>query len=135
MALRFLDTNVLVRFLTGDDPAKSGRALALLQKVDRGEEQLVTSPLVIFETIFTMEKTYHASREAMRKGLEAVISLRGLQLANKRLYNDAFDLYLTVNISFADAFNAAFMRSLRHTEIYSWDTDFDRLEGITRVEP
>ena len=135
MVLRFLDTNVLVRFLTGDDPAKSGRALALLQKVDRGEEQLITSPLVIFETIFTMEKTYHASREAIRKGVEAVISLRGLRLANKRLYNDAFDLYLTANISFADAFNAAFMRSRRHTEIYGWDTDFDRLEGITRVEP
>jgi len=27
------------------------------------------------------------------------------------------------------------MQSLKLSEIYSWDTDFDRVEGLTRVEP
>jgi predicted nucleic acid-binding protein len=38
-------------------------------------------------------------------------------------------------LSYADAFNAAYMQSRGITEIYSWDTDFDRLPGITRIEP
>ncbi len=135
MTPRFLDTNILVRLLTDDDPEKSARALALLQKVERGEEQLVTSPMVIFETVFTLQKTYHAPRRVIREGIEAVISLRGLRLANKTLYLSALDGYVENNISFADAYNAAFMRSRRLSEIYTWDTDFDKIEGIARFEP
>jgi predicted nucleic acid-binding protein len=37
-------------------------------------------------------------------------------------------------ISFADAFNAAFMQQ-QIGEIYSWDADFDRIPGIARIEP
>jgi predicted nucleic acid-binding protein len=132
---RFLDTNVLVRHLTNDDPDKAIRALALLERADEREEELVTSPMVIFETIFTLQNTYHASRTAIREGVGAVISLRGLRLMNKGLYLRALDLYVDKNISFADAYNAVFMQSTGLTEIYTWDTDFDRLEGITRVEP
>jgi uncharacterized protein len=132
---RFLDTNVLVRLLTDDDLEKSARALALLQKVDRGEEDLVASPMVIFETVFTLQKTYGASRVAIRRGIETVISLRGVRIANKKLFRNALDLYTSTNISFADAFNTAFMRANQMSEIYSWDSDFDKLSGIIRVEP
>jgi uncharacterized protein len=132
---RFLDTNVLVRLLTDDDLEKSARALALLQKVDRGEEDLVASPMVIFETVFTLQKTYGASRVAIRRGIETVISLRGVRIANKKLFRNALDLYTSTNISFADAFNTAFMRANQMSEIYSWDSDFDKLSGIIRIEP
>jgi predicted nucleic acid-binding protein len=27
------------------------------------------------------------------------------------------------------------MQSRGITEVYSWDTDFDRIEGLTRIEP
>jgi len=37
--------------------------------------------------------------------------------------------------SFADAFNAAYMKARGTTQVYSWDTDFDSIEGITRLEP
>jgi len=45
------------------------------------------------------------------------------------------DLYAKKNISFADAFNAVYLRSRHVSEIYSWDTDFDKIEGLSRVEP
>jgi len=49
----FLDTNILLRFLTRDDEQKAQQALDLLLRIERGEEKVITSPLVIFETIFT----------------------------------------------------------------------------------
>jgi predicted nucleic acid-binding protein len=39
------------------------------------------------------------------------------------------------NISFADAFNARVMASKGITEIYSYDTDFDKIVKIKRIEP
>jgi predicted nucleic acid-binding protein len=64
-----------------------------------------------------------------------VLSLPGVQLSGKGLCLQALELYAGHNISFADAYTAAYMHSLKLSEIYSWDTDFDRLAGLTRVEP
>src|SRR5437867_11479387 len=135
MSARFLDTNILLRYLTRDDQARADRALALLTRVEQGQERVVTSSLVIFETVFTLQKRYQFPRENIRQVLQDLISLRGLELPNKSLLIRALDLFATQNIPFVDAYNAIYMRSRGVMEIYSWDGDFDKIPGITRVEP
>ena len=49
-----VDTDVLIRYFTRDDEAKAARALALLQRAERAELRLVVSPIVVFETVFTL---------------------------------------------------------------------------------
>jgi predicted nucleic acid-binding protein len=134
---RFLDTNILLRYLTRDDENKAQACLALLLRVEQSKEVVVTSDFVIFETVFVLQspRQYGLPRERIRQLLEPIIALRGLRLPRKSLYARAFDLYCQRNISFADAFNAAYMESRGLTEVYSYDTDFDRVDGITRVEP
>jgi predicted nucleic acid-binding protein len=131
----FVDTNILLRYLTRDDEQKAQRALNLLVKVEQGEEKVVTSSLVFFETIFTLQHSYKVSRQQIRELILPIIALRGLQLPSKNVYYQAFDFYITKNISFADAYNAAYMLSEGISNIYSWDKDFDRIEGIVRLEP
>lgn len=135
MAVCFLDTNILLRYLTRDDEQKAQRALALLLKVERGEERIITSSLVIFEVVFTLQSFYKVPRQRIKELILPIIALRGLQLPDKSVYNHAFDLYTSKNISFADAYNAAYMLSEEISNIYSWDRDFDKIEGIIRVEP
>ncbi len=135
MAHRFLDTNILVRLLTRDDEEKASRVVALLLRVEAGEEQVTVSPMVIFETVFILEKSYVVPRAKIRDDLQYVLALPNVRIADKQTYYEALDVYATTRLSFADAYNAAFMRSQRLSEIYTWDTDFDRLPGITRVEP
>ena len=127
---RFLDTNILLRYLTGDDEQKASAAYDLLLGVERGEEVVVTSDLVIAETVFTLQspRGYRLSRELIRERLEPIIGLRGLRLPNKSLYNRVFDLYCKQRISFVDAYNAAYMEVRGLNEIYSYYTDFDRIE-------
>ena len=134
--MRFLDTNVLVRYLTGDDPEKAKASFALLLRVERGEEAVMTSDIVIAETVYVLQsRTYGMPRERIRDLMEPIIESRGLRLPRKSLYARAFDLYCNNRISFADAYNAAFMQAHNITEVYSYDTDFDRVDGIRRVEP
>lgn len=133
--MRFLDTNVLLRYLTGDDADKAEQALDLLLRIERGEEKVMTSPLVIFETIYTLQKTYKIPRQEISDFVLPIIFLRGLQISDKDVYPRAFDLYVAKNISFADAYNAAYMMVEEIRDIYSWDTDFDKIDDITRIEP
>jgi len=135
MSICFLDTNILLRYLTHDDEKKAQRALNLLMRIEEGEEKVITSSLVIFETIFTLQRFYKVPKQRIKELILPIISLRGLQLPRKNLYYHAFDLYVTKNISFADAYNAAYMLAEQVSNIYSWDTDFDKIEGIVRLEP
>lgn len=135
MAVCFLDTNILLRFFTGDDKQKAQQALNLFMRIERGEEKVITSSLVIFETVFTLQRLYRVPRNEIKNKLLPIISMRGIHLPDKSVYYRAFDLYVTKNISFADAYNAAYMISEEVFNIYSWDKDFDKIEGIVRFEP
>ncbi len=135
MSASFLDTNILLRYFTRDDEQKAKRALDLLIRVERGEEKIITSSLVIFETVFTLQRFYKVPRQRIKELILSIISLRGLHLPGKNVYYHAFDLYVTNNISFTDAYNAAYMLSEKVSNIYTWDTDFDRIDGIVRLEP
>jgi len=135
MSVCFIDTNISLRYLTRDDEQKAQRALSLLTRVERNEEKVITSSLVIFETVFTLQTFYKVPRLRIKELVLPIISLRGLQLSGKKIYHHAFDLYVTKNISFADAYNAAYALSEKISNVYSWDKDFDKIEGIVRLEP
>ena len=60
---RFLDTNVLIRAFVDGEHGVGERARLLLDRIYQGDERVVTSQLVIFETIFTLQRSYHVSRE------------------------------------------------------------------------
>jgi uncharacterized protein len=135
MATCFLDTNILLRYLSGDNQQMAEQALNLLLRVERGEEKVITSSLVIFETIFTLQSFYKVPRQQIKEQVLPIISLKGIHLSDKSVFYKALDLYVTKNISFADAYNAAYMISEEVFNIYSWDKDFDKIDGITRLEP
>jgi predicted nucleic acid-binding protein len=104
-------------------------------RVERGEEKVITSPLVIFETVYTLQSFYKVPRQTIKEQVLAIISMRSLQLPDKNIFYQAFNFYVTKNISFADAYNAAYMLAEGISNIYSWDKDFDKIEGIGRLEP
>jgi len=61
--------------------------------------------------------------------------LKGLKLSNKEIYEQALDVHVKKNISFTDAFNSVYILKKGIKEIYSYDEDFDKIEGIKRVAP
>ena len=134
---RFLDTNILIRYLTRDDEKKADASLQLLLRVARGEEVLVTTDLVIFETVFTLQspRQYGLTMSRIRELVEPIVTMRSLRLPRKSVYPRAFDLCDELEIDFADAFNIAYMEANGIHEVYSYDSDFDRAEGVSRLEP
>ena len=131
----FLDTNILLRHLLQDVPDQSRRATALIERIEAGELRVRLTETVIFETVFSLQRTYKRNPRVIREALLPILELPGVSLPQKARFRRAFDLYLNRNFPFADAYHATLMADLGLTEIYSFDTDFDRLPGITRREP
>lgn len=131
----FLDTNILLRHLLQDNRDQSPRATAYLARVEGGDLRVRTAETVVFEAVYVLEKTYSVPRDEIRDKVLALLDLPGVELPGKRRLHKTFDLYVDVNISFADAYHAVLMERLGLTEIVSYDRGFDRVPGLRRLEP
>jgi predicted nucleic acid-binding protein len=131
----FLDTNILIHHLTGEDGAKAVRCRDLLQRAEQHQEELVTSDLVIAEVVWVLESRTALSRERIRDLVLSFVRIPGLRLRNKSAWARVFDLYCDRRVDLIDAYNAVLMDRLGVGQVYSYDTDFDRIEGIERLNP
>ncbi|MBI2887837.1 MAG: PIN domain-containing protein [Chloroflexi bacterium] len=134
MPVPFLDTNLFLRHLLADDPEQSPRATAYFAKIEQGLIQVCTSELVIFDTVFTLQRRSGRPKSVIRDSLLPLIELPGIRLPGKRRLRRVFELYVDQNLPFADAYHVALMERLGLTAIATFDREFDRVPGIKRVE-
>jgi len=136
--VRFVDTNVFIRYLTRDNEKKAAACFELFQRVKVGEGQITTCEAIVSEIVYVLSSraTYGLSHAEVRARLTPLLALRGLKLAHKRVYQRALDNYAEhPTLDFEDAVAVAHMQRQKQTELYSYDRDFDRLSGVRRLEP
>lgn len=130
----FADTNVFLRFLTGDDPEKAGRCRALFERAGRGLVDLHISELVLAELAWTLRSYYGQRREEIAAILSQILEMRALRVPHRAVLHEAVALFGRHNVDFIDTYHAAAMRRRGIERICSYDEDFDRL-GVRREEP
>lgn len=132
----FLDTNILLRQVLQDHSDHSPRATRLIAAIERGERAVRLSDTVVFETVFTLEKTYRVARPNIHRGLRRILELPGIVLPGKRIYASVFDLWVREPaLSFADCYHLCLTRQLELPAILSFDRKLNRLPGVARIEP
>jgi len=135
MEYKFVDTNIFLRYLTKDDLSKYERCREMFKKALEGEIAISTSGMVIAELIWTLLSYYKVSKAEVIEKVSVILGTENLFVPDKDVLADALVLYVRKNIDFIDAYNAVFMKYHGLREIYSYDEDFEAIEGIERREP
>jgi uncharacterized protein len=135
--MHFVDANIILRYLTNDDPVKARKCLALFRKAKASEIVLTISEAVIAEVVYVLssKRVYNLARKDVVARLRPLLHLPGLKLPHSTASLRALELYTRYTIDFEDALSIAHMTRQKIRDIYSYDTDFDRVEEITRIEP
>lgn len=135
MENKFVDTNIFLRYLTGDNHPKYERCRRLFKRAVEGELGLSTSVMVIAELVWTLLSYYKVPKAEVVEKVSVIIGSENIFIPDKNLLADALVLYAQKNIDFIDAYNAVFMKYNGLHEIYSYDEDFETIEDIERKEP
>ena len=136
--MRWVDTNIFVRYLARDDPAKTAACLALFRRVAAGEEAVTTSEAVLAEVVYVLSSRslYGVSPREIAERLTVILRWPGMRLPQKRVVLRALELYAQHRaLDFEDALSVAHMEQRSIREILSYDRDFDRIPSVTRLEP
>jgi predicted nucleic acid-binding protein len=133
----YLDTDVILRLVTGDDPAKQAHAAQLFQDVEDGKLTVCAPVTVIADAVFVLcsKRLYNVPRPQAAAALTRLVRIPGFKVDRRRTVIAALSLFGSTRLDFGDCILVASMREAGLTVLYSYDTDFDRFAPITRQEP
>ncbi len=132
-----VDTNIFVRFLTGDDPDKAERCLQLFEHGRTGEIDLYTTESIVAEIVYVLSSThiYGYSRMEIVDGLSPLLQGRGIRLDHKATIIAALARYRDGRLDFEDCIAIEHANRLDLDGIHSYDQKLGRGADVTRFEP
>ncbi len=121
-----LDTNVLVRYLTQDDPAQARRANAVVAEAVAKGEHCFLSGVVLCELVWVLRGAYGLEKHAVVTVLDRMLSTVQFEIEEKDLVRRALDDYRTGRGDFADYMIGQLNRDAGCAETVTFDR---RLKG------
>jgi predicted nucleic-acid-binding protein len=127
----FVDTNVLIRHLTGDPPKQARRATAFLAQAD----ELLLPDLIVAEVVFVLESFYEIERKRVAELVRAVIGFPAIVVVDAALLLRALEVYEVDRLDFAEAYLVASAEATGVGVVASFDRSIDRIATIQRIDP
>jgi predicted nucleic-acid-binding protein len=127
----FVDSNILVRHLTGEPDDMAQRATAFLANAD----ELLLVDLILAETIYVLESFYKAPRPQIADAMRSLIAMSCVVTIDPALLLRALEVYELERIDFAEAYLVAQAETSGVGTVVSFDKSIDRVKTIQRVEP
>jgi len=126
-----LDTNILVRYLTQDDPLQSAKANTLLETRLSEADPGFVSIIVMVEIVWVLDRVYGVSAKNIATAVERLLQ------ANVFVVEDEQDVFAAMialregHGSFADALIGARAARAGCAETLTFDRKASRLPGFT----
>jgi predicted nucleic acid-binding protein len=127
----FIDTNVLIRHLTGDPPDMAARATAFLAAAD----ELLLPDLIVAETVYVLESFYEVPAKDVAQMVRSILAFAPIRTLDPALLLRSLEIYETHRIDYAEAYLVASAERSGVTDVASFDRSIDRVPTVIRVEP
>ncbi|MBI1736073.1 MAG: type II toxin-antitoxin system VapC family toxin [Candidatus Rokubacteria bacterium] len=125
-----LDTNVLVRYLTQDEPAQTRRANRLIGETVAAGDRCAIASIVMCELVWVLDSAYRLERDAIASVLERLLATADFVVEEPDLVRRALADYRRGHGDFADYLigwrnrhtgcdaTATFDRALRGSDLF-----------------
>jgi len=97
-----LDTNVLVRYLVGDEPGQAKRAREAVDQARSNRQPIFLSQIVLCELVWVLAGAYQASKMDIQSTLYRLLDDRAFELENPPGVHRAIDRFARGPADFSD---------------------------------
>lgn len=126
--MRAVDTNVLVRLITRDDPRQSAAAESFVAKGSW------VSHLVLAEAVWVLESVYGLDPARRATAVEMLLSHRSLTLQDPEVVAVALEHFRRKpSLGFSDCLILEIARKSGHLPLGTFDRNLAKLDGVERV--
>jgi predicted nucleic-acid-binding protein len=126
--MRGVDTNVLIRLITGDDPKQAAKAQEFVAP------GAWVSHLVLAETIWVLDAVYGREPKALAQTVEMLLNHKELTLQDAEVVVEALDHYRKrPALGFSDCLVLEIARKAGHLPLGTFDKELGKLDGTVRL--
>ena len=129
-----LDTKVLVRYLTQDDPIQSGKATHLIERRLGPVEPGFVSVVTMVEIAWVLERAYGLPRPQVAAAIERMLQADALVVENEPQVFTAMVALKEGYGSFADALIGALGSAAGCSHTFTFDRKASSLEGFQLLQ-
>ena len=134
MKSRVIDSVVIIGAFYRNDQWHA-KATPIIRHIDDGRCPAVITDFILAEVLnFLHQKAGHAAAVETLEALEASENITLTRITDSQFSAGKAIFVKYPRLSLVDALTVACMMDLGITEIYSFDTDFDGIPGITRMD-
>ncbi len=119
-----IDTNVIIRFLVGDNEEHFKIAVDIFDKIENGQIKAEILEPVLIEAYFVLIKFYKLPKDEVIEDLKKIMALKGI-IGDKILLLETLNNLLSKNIDFADALICAKSKLYVYSKL-SFDNDLKK---------
>jgi len=128
-----LDTNILVRYLTQDDPVQSAKAAEILERRLTGKNPGFVSIVAMVETVWVLDRAYFLTAQEIATAIERLLQVEVLAIESEQEVFTAMVALKQGRGSFADALIAELGARAGCTRTLTFDQKAIRLPGFELV--
>jgi len=133
--MKIIDANIVLHYFVQDGTEKTRACIELVKKIKAGTEKVYLPDEFVADIIYVLEGKFKTPRKDVKAAMVSLISLKGMSVFDGNVLLAALDIYAETKIDWADSLAAVHMSDLGIPTIYSYDKHFDKIDGITRIEP
>jgi predicted nucleic-acid-binding protein len=128
-----LDTNILIRYLTQDDPVQSAKATEILERRLTPNNPGFVSVVAMVETVWVLDRAYGLTAHEIATAVERLLQVEVLAVENEPEIFTAMIALKQGRASFADALIAELGARVGCTRTLTLDRKAVRLPGFELV--
>ena len=128
-----LDTNILIRYLTQDDPAHSAKATEILERRLTPKNPGFVSVVAMVETVWVLDRAYGLTAHEVATAIERLLQVEVLAVENEQEVFTAMVALKQGLGSFADALIAELGARVGCTRTLTFDQKAVRLPAFELV--
>ena len=126
--MRAVDTNVLVRLITRDDPRQSAAAESYVEK------GAWVSVLVLTEATWVLSTVYELTPRKIARTIEMLLNHRDLVLQDAETVVEALELFRErPALGFSDCLILHLARKAGHLPLGTFDRSLAKVEGVQKL--
>lgn len=126
--MRAVDTNVLVRLITRDDPKQAKAAESFVSS------GAWVSQLVLAEAVWVLSSVYDLDAPAVATAVDMLLSHQNLSLQEAEVVESALARFRDrPSVGFSDCLVLEIARKAGHTPVGTFDKQLVKLEGASRL--
>jgi predicted nucleic-acid-binding protein len=124
-----IDTNVLVRYLTADDPEQLARARTLFAKLTADSPGFICRETLL-ELVWVLGYSYGFGRREISDTLDALLSAIECEIEDAEVLSVAIEPYLNTGADFADLMIRGTTAKWGALPLMTFDAKAARLDGV-----